>query len=389
MGRVDVSGLVRRESSVTKKLLFVINVDWFFLSHRLPIALAAQKEGFEVHIATSITDKLDVLLAYGFKVHTLCLERGGIGLFNAMQTALALRRIICQVKPDIVHLVTIKPVLLGGLVARWMRVPALVSAVSGLGYVFTAHGLKAWLRKMLVGRIYASAFGHSNQVVIFQNLSDRDTLMAVTDLPHSKVRMIRGSGVDLAQYRLVPEDVGVPVVLFPARLLADKGIFEFVAAAKLLRLKGVKARFVLAGYTDEANPTSVSNSQLGAWLKEGVVEYWGYRSDMPKVLASASLVALPSYREGMPKALLEAAASGRAVVTTDVPGCRNAIEPGVTGLLVPVREIESLALAIEQLLNHPEKRKAMGLAGRSLAEREFDVRMVVDKHLLIYQKLLV
>ena len=217
---------------MTKKLLFVINVDWFFLSHRLPIALAAQKEGFEVHIATSITDKLDVLLAYGFKVHTLCLVRGGIGLFNAMQTALDLRRIICQVKPDIVHLVTIKPVLLGGLVARWMRVPALVSAVSGLGYVFTAHGLKAWLSKMLVGHIYAYALGHSNQVVIFQNPNDRDTLMAVTGLPYSKVRMIQGSGVDLVQYRLVPEYSGLPVVLFPARLLADKGIFEFVAAAK-------------------------------------------------------------------------------------------------------------------------------------------------------------
>lgn len=388
MGRINVSGLVGGESSVTKKLLFVINVDWFFLSHRLPIALAAQKVGFEVHIATNITDKLDVLLSHGFRVHALCLVRDGIGIFNAIQTAWSLWRIIYQVRPDVVHLVTIKPVLLGGLVARWMRVPALVSAISGLGYVFTAHGYKAWLRKVIVGRVYAYALGYSNQVVIFQNTNDRDTLMAVTHLPCSKVQIIRGSGVDLDQYRVIPENVGVPVVLFPARLLADKGIFEFVAAARLLRANGVEARFVLAGYVDTANPTSVPHTKLDVWLKEGVIEYWGYRSDMPQVLANASLVVLPSYREGMPKVLLEAAACGRVVVTTDVPGCRNAIEPGVTGLLVPVREVRSLAFAIEQLLTHPEKRKVMGLAGRSLAEREFDVRMVVDKHLVVYKKLL-
>lgn len=389
MGRINVSGLAGRESSVTKKLLLVINVDWFFLSHRLPIALAAQKDGFEVHIATSITDKLDVLLSHGFRVHELCLVRDGVGIFNAIQTAWSLWRIIYQVKPDVVHLVTIKPVLLGGLVARWMRVPALVSAISGLGYVFTAEGYKAWLRMTVVGRIYACALGHSNQVVIFQNSNDRDALMALTNLPYSKVEMIRGSGVDLAQYRMAPEDAGVPVVLFPARLLADKGIFEFVAAAKFLQVNGVKARFVLAGCIDRANPTSVTYSQLDYWLEEGVVEYWGYRSDMSQVFTNASLVVLPSYREGMPKALLEAAASGRAVVTTDVPGCRSAIESGVTGLLVPVRNVESLALAIEQLVANPEQRKAMGLAGRCLAEREFDVRMVVEKHLAIYRKLLV
>lgn len=371
-----------------KKLLFVVNVDWFFLSHRLPIALAAQRAGFEVHIATGMTDKLGVLQAHGLKVHALGLVRGGVGLLNAVQTALDLRRIIKQVKPDVVHLVTIKPVLLGGLVARWTRVPALVSAVSGLGYVFTAHGLKARLRQGLVVRLYAWALGHRNQAVIFQNPDDRNTLMAATGLPSSKVEMIRGSGVDLAQYTIAPEAAGVPVVLFPARLLADKGVFEFVAAARSMRARGLAARFVLAGQVDTANPTSVTHAQLDAWLAEGVVEHWGCRFDMPQVMACATVVALPSYREGMPKALLEAAACGRAVVTTDVPGCRDAIEPGVTGLLVPVREVDGLAQAIEQLLTHPAPRKAMGLAGRRLAEQEFDVRAVVDKHLAIYQSLL-
>jgi glycosyltransferase involved in cell wall biosynthesis len=371
-----------------KKLLFVVNVDWFFLSHRLPIALAAQQVGYEVHIATGITDKLAILQSHGLRVHPLGLVRGGIGFFNAAQTVLDLLRICKLVRPDVVHLVTIKPVLLGGLVARWLRVPALVSAVSGLGYVFLARGFRAFLQRTLVGHLYSLALGHFNQVVIFQNPDDRDTLMLSTGLPLGKVAMIRGSGVDLGQYESTPLPTGVPVVVFPARLLSDKGVFEFVAAARLLRDKGVAARFVMAGLLDAANPTSVTQAQLDAWTAEGVIENWGYRNDMPQVLSSASVVVLPSYREGLPKALMEAAACGRAVVTTDVPGCRDAIDPGLTGLLVPVREVSQLAQAIEQLLLNPAQREAMGLAGRLMAEREFDVNAVVDKHLAIYQRLL-
>lgn len=371
-----------------KKLLFVVNVDWFFLSHRLPIALAAQKAGFEVHIATGITNKLGELEAHGLKVHPLGLVRGGVGFLNALKTIWDLVRIFKRVTPDVVHLVTIKPVLIGGLVARWMRVPALVSAVSGLGYVFMANGWIARARRSLVKRVYKLALGHSNQVVIFQNPDDRNTLVDATALPANKVAMIRGSGVDLAQFSVVPEAEGQPVVLFPARLLADKGVFEFVAAASALRTKGIDARFAIVGLIDAANPTSVSQAQLDLWAAEGVVENWGYCTDMPQVLTRASVVVLPSYREGLPKSLLEAAACGRAVVTTDVPGCRDAIEEGLTGILVPVRDVERLADAIEQLLANSERRKAMGFAGRKLAEQEFDVKAVVNKHLAIYKRLL-
>lgn len=371
-----------------KKLLFVVNVDWFFLSHRLPIALAAQKVGFQVHIATAITDKMAELQRYGFQVHPLRLMRDGVGVFNALQTLWDLRGLIKQVRPDVMHLVTIKPVLLGGLIARWLSVPAVVSAVSGLGYVFTAHGLWASLRRAIVLRVYALALRHRNQVVVFQNPDDRDTLIQAAGLSPNKVAMIRGSGADLLRFKQMPLPSGLPVVLFPSRLLADKGIFEFVAAAQLLRQRGVRARFALAGLLDTANPTSVTLAQLDDWAKEGVIENWGYRSDMPQVLAKATVVALPSYREGLPKVLIEAAASGRAVVTTDVPGCRDAIESGVTGLLVPVRESATLAQAIEKLLTHPEQCNDMGRAGRRLAEQEFDVRAVVEKHLAIYLRLL-
>jgi glycosyltransferase involved in cell wall biosynthesis len=368
--------------------LFVVNVDWFFISHRLPIALKAKQAGFEVHIATGITDKLNVLKDCGLTVHPLGLVRGGLGALNALATIVELRRIFKAVQPDVVHLVTIKPVLLGGVMARWLRVPALVSAVSGLGYVFTARGKLARPLKWVVASFYSWALGHHNQIVIFQNPDDRDTLSKVTGLSESKVEMIRGSGVDLKQYTVTPELTGLPVVLFPARLLADKGVFEFVQAATLLRAKCIPARFVLAGMLDSANPTSVPQGQLDEWVAEGVVEHWGYRANMPQVIASSNLVVLPSYREGLPKVLLEAAASGRAVVTTDVPGCRDAIEPGVTGFLVPVRDAQSLAMAIEHLLANPGQRTAMGLAGRQLAEKEFDVSAVSDKHLLIYRRLL-
>jgi glycosyltransferase involved in cell wall biosynthesis len=371
-----------------KTLLFVVNVDWFFLSHRLPIAIEARKAGFDVHIATGITDKRNVLEEYGLKIHPLELKREGLGPLNAVQFILEFRQILKSIKPDLVHLVTIKPVLLGGLVGRYMRVPAIVSAVSGLGYVFIADGLIARFRRWIVNNVYRIALGHPNQVVIFQNPDDRDALKSAAALPGTKTEMIRGSGIDLNQYALQPEEGCIPVVLFPARLLADKGIIEFIYAARSLRIKGVQARFVLVGFLDSANPSSVSQAQLDEWVSEGVVEYWGYKNDMPQVISSASLVVLPSYREGLPKVLLEAAACGRAVVTTDVPGCRDAIEPGVTGLLVPVRDVENLALAIERLLVNTEERTAMGLAGRQLAEREFDVSAVVNKHLTIYQRLL-
>jgi glycosyltransferase involved in cell wall biosynthesis len=213
-------------------------------------------------------------------------------------------------------------------------------------------------------------------------------LTKLAHLSDSKVAMIRGSGVDLAQYDHTPLPPGLPVVLLAARLLADKGVREFVQAARLLKQQGVSARFCLVGSVDPANPASLADTELAQWANEGMVELWGQRSDMPEVLSSARLVVLPSYREGLPKILLEAAACGRAVVTTDVPGCRDAIDPGVTGLLVPVRNATALADALKELINDPERCQGMGSAGHALAERAFDVRQVVAAHLRIYQELI-
>jgi glycosyltransferase involved in cell wall biosynthesis len=237
--------------------------------------------------------------------------------------------------------------------------------------------------------LYRLALGHHNLKVIFQNPDDRASLARLVHLPDRKAVMIRGSGVDLTQYSVMPMPSGMPVVVLAARLLADKGVLEFVKAARLLKQRGCKARFVLVGKVDRANPTSFTDAEVSVWVHAGVVEWWGHRADMPQVLATAQVVVLPSYYgEGLPKVLIEAAACGRVVVTTDHPGCRDAIDPGVTGVLVPVRNAMVLADAIEDLINNPLRCQVMGNAGRALAEKAFDVRQVVAAHLQIYQELI-
>lgn len=374
--------------TVKKKLLFVVNVDWFFMSHRLPIALEALRKGYEVHIATGLTNQNEVMEQLGLIVHPISIDRSSANLVDTIRTFWQIVSVFRKVKPCLVHLVTIKPVLLGGIAARLVGIGAVVAAVPGLGYVFLDRGWASRIRRKIVVGLYRLALGHQNLKVIFQNPDDRDSLVRLTGLQACNVEMIRGSGVDLDAFRYTPLPEGTPIVLMAARLLADKGVREFVEAARLIRRDGRVIRCCIVGSLDPSNPSSISEKELLEWEKEGVVERWGNRHDMANVLSAAHVVVLPSYREGVPKVLLEAAAVGRAVVTTNVPGCRDAIEPEVTGILVPVCDGQALASAIEQLLDSPRMCAAMGLAGRSLAEREFDVRHVVERHLQIYQGLM-
>jgi glycosyltransferase involved in cell wall biosynthesis len=376
-----------------KKLLFVVNVDWFFLSHRLPIALAAQKQGFEIHIATSVTTRLPELMQYGFSVHELKLDRSSAGIIAAIRTLVSIWKVFKSIKPDLVHLITIKPVLLGGIAARMAGISSVVVAISGLGFVFVDKGVMSRVRLLLVAWIYRIALSHHNLKVIFQNDEDKSRLTGITFLSEAKTTMIRGSGVDLIEFAPQPTNHNERIVLLAARLLLDKGVSEFVEAARILRplysCSNTAVRFVLVGEPDTANPTSVTPAQLKAWVHEGAIENWGHRKNMPDVLSAASIVTLPSYYgEGLPKVLIEAAACGRAVVTTDHPGCRDAIEPGLSGFLVPVRNAQALAKAIKYLLDNPVKCESMGLAGRDLAERVFDVKQVVASHLQIYEELI-
>jgi glycosyltransferase involved in cell wall biosynthesis len=373
---------------VRTKLLFVVNVDWFFMSHRLPIALAALEQGYEVHVATTITNRLEQLRALGLAVHPLNIKRGGTSALHELQSFWQLAKVIRAVRPDIAHLVTIKPVLFGGIAARLMQVPGVLAAVPGLGTAFTREGARAQLLQALLLLGYRLALGKRNLKAVFQNPDDRDKLIAAAALAREKCVLIKGSGVDLTAFAVRPFAAGLPVVVMVARLLTDKGVIEFVEAARQLRLSGAQARFCLVGEPDNESRTSVTAHQLAQWKAEAHVEFWGYRHDIANVLAQAHVVVLPSYREGLPKVLLEAAASGRAVITTDVPGCRDAIKPGVTGLLIPARDSAALGRAMQRLIEDRPLRETFGRAGRQLAEQEFSISLVVDAHMKLYRQLL-
>ena len=388
MGCVDVPSLVSRVESIAVRLLMVVNVDWFFLSHRLPVALGALQAGYEVHIATSLTRRCEKLEAYGFKVHPLEINRSAAGPVDLIKLLLSLVRLFWAVKPDLLHLVTIKPVLLGGLAARVAPVGGVVFAVSGLGHVFVADGFVGQLRRTLVRVWYGWVLGVRNMRIIFQNPDDRRVLTSVARLRSNQVVMIPGSGVDLSVYKYLPLPQGVPVIMMAARLLVTKGVREFVNASQYLFASGVRAEFWLVGDVDGADPASIQSEELESWKALSNLRLLGARSDIPELMAQTNLVVLPSfYGEGLPKVLIEAAACGRPVITTDLPGCRDAIEEGVTGILVPPRDYLALAVAIRTLLEDQELCQAMGSAGRKRSESLFDVNAVVKAHLKIYREL--
>ena len=372
------------------KLLILVNDLGYFVSHRLAIALAARQAGFTVSVGFGELGNADIssLAEQGIGTYSVPLRRGGLNPFAELRCLFSIWRLFRRLRPELVHLVTMKPYLYGGIAARFARVGGVVSAVAGLGSVFVRQDYRGRLLRVLLYPLFYFAFRHKNQRVILQNEHDRDVLMRWGVLKLQHVRLLRGSGVDLSKFVYMSSPPGRPVVSLAARLLRDKGVPEFVAAARLLRTRAVKARFWLIGEPDPANPASLTDQELSALRNEGIVEALGYRKDIAALYAKSHIVCLPSYREGLSRALLEAAASGRAVVTTDAPGCRDAIIPNETGLLTPVRNAEKLADALQWLIEHPQECAAMGRAGRALAEREFAIEKIVDQHLRIYRELL-
>jgi glycosyltransferase involved in cell wall biosynthesis len=367
----------------------VVNVDWFFVSHRLPISIEAINQGYEVHIATTITDKLDFFEGLGLIVHPLNLSRSSKGLFSVFSEFREIYAVMRDVNPELAHLISIKPVLLGGIAARLNRIPALVSAVSGLGFVFIRKGIISNFFQYLISIMYRLCFSHKNQCVIFQNLDDLQKLTKLTKISEDKTVLIHGSGVDLSRFNYsFPSKSDTPIVMLASRLLVDKGVREFIRAAKLVKESCKSVRFILVGDPDYEYPLSIQHEEIEKWKKDNIVEIWGYRDDMNIVLSMANIVVLPSYREGFSKVLSEASAIGRAIITTNVPGCRDVIKDGVTGLLVPERNVEILASKISYLIDNPSLCREMGRAGRERAEKLFDVNQVISQHMVMYEKLL-
>jgi len=383
--------IVSLSNKLRKKLFIVVNELNFFLSHRLPVAEAALAEGYAVTVGYGDLGGADcsMLTALGIRSHLIPMSRCGRNPFEEIRTFYALWRVLVKLKPDLVHFVTIKPYLYGGIAARLTRAPGVVSAVAGLGNVFIQKNWKGRFFRALLFPLYLPAFGHPNQCVIVHNDDDSKFLVAWGVLDPQKVRLLRGSGVCLAKFSQFDEPEGVPTICFAARLLREKGVHDFVSAAKLLHKRGTHAKFWLAGDVDSKNATGLTEQDLRDIREEGTVELLGYQRDIPGLYARSHIVCLPSfYGEGIPKSLIEAAAASRAIVTTDHPGCRDAIIPNVSGLLVPIKNPEKLADALQWLIEHPQERVAMGKAGRELAEREFTIERIVREHLDIYRELL-
>jgi glycosyltransferase involved in cell wall biosynthesis len=374
---------------VSTRLLLNVNVAWFFLSHRLAIARAARDAGFDVHVAGDIVadEEIAAVRHEGLTFHRLRLSRGGLLPGRDLAYLAQLTRLMRRLRPDLVHNITAKPIVYGTLAARALGVRAILNAISGLGYSFSG-ARDRWLLSRLVAAAYRVALRSPRILVIFQNGDDLEAFVGARIIDRAQAILIRGSGVDLAQFAPSAEPTGPPRVVLPARMLRDKGVIEFARAAQLLRSRGTEASFLLAGMLDQANPAALSDDELTRLQQQSGVEWLGQVADMPMLLRSVHVVCLPSYREGLPKALIEACAAARPIVATDVPGCREVVDHEVNGLLVRVRDVPTLAEALQHLLSDAEMRVRMGAAGRRKAEVEFGVGAVVRATLEVYRKLL-
>lgn len=370
------------------RLLFLITEDWYFWSHRLDLARAARDAGFEVSIATRVTDHGELIKREGFQLYPLRLERRSRHPLADFVAIWELIRLYQKVQPQLVHQVAMKPILYGSLAAWVAGIPAVINAFAGLGYAFTDQERRGGMLRFFLLHALKVAIRLSRSVAVFQNSEDRSYLVGKGVVRPERARIIAGSGVDTDRFVPGAPAAGAPVVLLASRMLWDKGVADFVRAAQLVKRQGIQARFVLVGRCDPHNPAAIPPSRLHAWVENGDIEWWGHRDDMPAVLASASLVVLPSFREGLPKVLLEASACGKPVIATDVPGCRAVVRHQSNGLLVPPRDPSALADAIVSLLADADRRSAMGQAGRDMVARDYSVSKIAGATLALYRELL-
>jgi glycosyltransferase involved in cell wall biosynthesis len=388
---LDVSGVAQSlgrqmTSASAPRLLYVVSEDWYFLSHRLPMARAARESGYDVHVATRVVDGAAAMEAEGFKLHSIPFARGGIGPLAALRTIAALRRIHRNVRPDLAHHVALQAAVLGSLAAIGRRTIR-VNALTGFGFTFISENIKARLLKPLIVFLLRFLCMRGKNVALVQNPDDRDALLAL-GIAAGHIAIIPGSGVDVERLQPSPEPGGTPTVAFVGRLLEDKGIRPLVAAIRLLQDRGTAVSLLIAGDMDPANPSSVKTAELNEWTKLPGITWAGHVTDISVIWAKAHIAALPSRREGLPKALLEAAACGRPMVATDVPGCREIVLPGKTGLLVPPHDEAALADAIGKLAVAPDLRARYGEAARALAVEKFSAAAIGQQTVQLYNRLI-
>jgi glycosyltransferase involved in cell wall biosynthesis len=367
---------------MSTKLLYFVTEDWYFCSHRLPLAIAARDAGFDVTVVTRVREHGETIRAAGLTLIPFEIARSGMNPLRELATLWKLIILYRHIQPDIVHHVAMKPVLYGSFASYFTSVSVIVNALAGMGWLFTsAEGATSRLVKCAVRMALRRLLVRG--IALVQNPDDAE-MLARLGVPRGNIRRIAGSGVDLVSFHPEAEPEGVPMIVLPARLLWDKGVGEFVDAARLLKSRGVNARFVLVGDPDPANPASISAGQVADWVQQGAVEHMGWVNDMPNIMAHAHIVCLPSYREGLPKALIEAAAAARPIVTTNVTGCREVVENGVHGFCVPPHDVDALADALARLIADPVLRARMGASARKRAEADFGLDAVIAQTLALY-----
>jgi len=371
------------------RLLFVVSEDWYFVSHRLHLAVAAINEGHEVALLARMTNHREVIEQAGIKVFDWSINRQSHNPLKELRAFVEVVNTHRRYKPNISHSVAMKPVLYSAFSGMLTGVPSRVCAFGGLGFIFTDKNKQSGFLKSILLFVLRFALRGKRTRLILQNPDDQNILLQKKVIDKSKIRMIRGAGVDTTEYTPVKQIEGVPLVVLPARMLWDKGVGDFVECAKQLTKLGAKFRFALVGDPDPCNPNSVSEDQLKHWVSEGVLEWWGRCEDMPSVYKQTSIVCLPStYGEGLPKALLEAASSSIPIVTYDVPGCREIVIDGKNGFLVPPKDIAALTNSINMLLNDGDMRKRFGNYGRDMVINEFSQERVVEETLDVWTEVL-
>jgi glycosyltransferase involved in cell wall biosynthesis len=377
---------MRGRTHSTPILIYLVTEDWYFLSHRLPMALAAKNAGYSVHVVTNISKYATDIEAYGFRLHPVAWQRGSMNPISLLRVIQTLRKIFRSVAPDIVHNVAMQPVILGSLAALGFPFVRL-NAIAGLGYSFSSKSMKARILRPWMTLLLRFLLRRPLSFVLTQNADDRAVAIQM-GVAGDHIYLVPGSGVETTIFSPRPEPAGPITALFVGRLLADKGIRALVAAHDLLVRRGEKITLSIAGDRDPANPASIPMAEIEQWKRRSGVNVLGHVADVASALAAAHIAVLPSWREGMPKSLLEAAACGRPIVATDVPGCRDIARNGVNALLVPVENPEALADAIQQLAHDRDLRLRFGLAGRQLVEREFSSARIGKEIVALYDRLL-
>jgi glycosyltransferase involved in cell wall biosynthesis len=368
------------------KILLAANTDWYLYNFRMSLGKFLRDKGCQVIFVSPSGPYSSRFAQLEFQWIPWGLGRKSVSPISELRALNHLITIYRLQQPDVVHHFTMKPVLYGTLAARAANVPGIINCVTGLGYVWSSGDLKARALRPLLKTLFRMSLNNPKTRVVFENPGDQLFFIREGIVNETNAHIIPGVGVDVKKFEYLPEKDGMPLVVFPARILWDKGVGVLVEAVKLLSTR-IKVRVALVGRPDPGNPTSVEENLIDQWQAEGLVEYWGWKDDMIPVYQQCHIVALPSFYEGVPTALLEAAASGRPIVATDIPGCREVVLDGVNGYLVSVNDPKALADALEKLLQDAELRRQMGLAGRQLILDKFTDQSVNERTWKVYETL--